>query len=346
MCRLHPALASLLIVLLVWSPTATVLAQEETPPSEDDGAARKRAIEVFTQGKTALKANDYDAALQFFSKAQAIFEHEPLIILALAKTHDQAGNLEKALNYFKLFLKTAPPDEVERPFAVKRIGELERLLASRPGTLKLNNLPSQTRVEINGEKREPNHENKLFLPPGSYDVLVTMDKRIPYERKGIRLGPGESKTLEVVLVAPIDESRLPRDHTWTWVAGGATAAALMATGVLGVMTSSSKSTYLKHFDEQGHPVKATLDSYGCQVGEPCPEAIAEGSEYRQEFIDRQNWTLIAGLTASGLALATVALFFAAPVKDPTRALMRPSDALQIAPQLSADGAGLVVGLRF
>ena len=345
MRRLHPALASLLIMLLAWSPTACVLAQTQ-PLSEDELAARQRALEVFKQGKTALKANDYDAALQFFSKALAIFEHEPLIILALAKTHDRAGNHEKALNYFNLFLKTASPGEVERPEVVKHIGELERLLASRPGTLKLNNLPSQARVEINGEKREPNHENKLFLPPGSYDVLVTMDKRIPYERRTIRLGPGEAKTLDVVLVAPVDESKLPRNHTWTWIAGGATGAALLATGVLGVMTSSSKSKYFERFNERGQPLKVTLEDYDCQKGEVCPEALAEGDKYRQEFIDRQNWMLIAGLTASGLALATVALFFAAPVKDPARALMRPVDSWQVLPSLRPDGGGLVVGLRF
>ena len=49
-----------------------------------DANLRDEALELFNQGKVAFKAGDFSAALDLFRRAQAKFDREPLIILALA----------------------------------------------------------------------------------------------------------------------------------------------------------------------------------------------------------------------------------------------------------------------
>ena len=89
-------LRCLLLVIalsIVAAPVAQVHAARRGRLSKDEAARRKQALGVFKQGRTAYKAGDYDAALKFFRKAQALYERESLIILALAKTLDRAKAL-------------------------------------------------------------------------------------------------------------------------------------------------------------------------------------------------------------------------------------------------------------
>ena len=158
------SVASLLCVVLVFVSTPAFSAPK------GDQVAMRQALEVFKQGRTALKAKDYDAALKFFRKAQAIYEHEPLIIYALAKTLDHAGQMENALRYYQLFITASEPDDRERPLAHKRIKALREALAKRPARLVLKALPAGAAVKLDGKVAQVDPQNALVVKAGTHSV--------------------------------------------------------------------------------------------------------------------------------------------------------------------------------
>ena len=68
----------------------------------------------------ALVAGRFPGFVAPRNLASVFTDTAPLIILALAKTLDKAGDGERALNYYRLFLKEAPENDPDRPSTVER----------------------------------------------------------------------------------------------------------------------------------------------------------------------------------------------------------------------------------
>lgn len=364
--RATSVLRFLLVLTLGWTTimaAAPVLAQTAAL-SADAARARDEALELFKQGRGAYQAGDYGAALDLFRKAQARYDREPLIILALAKTLDRASDLETARKYYKLFLTTAPTDKKEftrdREGTVKRLKEIEDLLAARPGVLKFKGLPSGAQLEIDAKSADVDASGEIKLPAGTYKVRVTMDKRLPFERAAIAIGPGETKEIDVVLLAPVDTNALPHDYTWTWVASGATVAALAVTGVYGVLLLNASNDYSQKFDADGTAKAATLAAYtvpdkdgtpiACSKGNPlgCPGAIAEGDRLIESFDSRRNGLLIGVAATAVLTATAVVLYLEAPLKDPgSKLIYQPAkSALRLTPFWDGAHTGAVLALHW
>lgn len=318
--------------------------------NSDERAARTAALEQFKQGATAYKAGDYDAALKFFRRAQALYGHEPLIILALAKTLDGAKEHDKALKYYQLFLNEAPADDNDRPKTVARIQAIKALLAAMPATLVLMNLPSAARVSVNGKEHTVDHRSALSLPAGSYDVLVTMKPRLPFELKALTLEPGATREVEVVLLEPVDPSTLPHDHTWTWAAGTATGVAALTAGAFGLKSYFVRGDWADMFDGDTGQAKASAKaSFGCTskqaTPEKCQALVDEGNRLDDEAKSFQQLAWITGGVALGLGFATAVAYFAAPVQSPAAAAPT-AWRWQVGPWLAPGQQGAALTLRF
>lgn len=304
--------------------------------SAADEKAREEALELFKQGRNAYKAGDFDAARELFQRAWARWDREPLIAKALAMAYDRAGQLEKALVYFEHFLRLAPPTKdylADREQAVQRLAALKEQLKARPGVLKFRNLPSGARLEVDGKPAGVDAAGELRVQPGSHAIRVTMDLRIPFEQPAIAVGPGETREVEVVLVAPVDPGTLPRDHTWTWTAAGATTLGLVATGALGFLWWQSYEDYTILVDPvTGQPTKKAMASYPfkgqpCQVGVEtapgsksfeCDAATAAGKAALDDMAPYRIATPVVGGATVVLGILTYMAYVAAPVKDPNR----------------------------
>ena len=303
--------APLMCFVLIVAPLQVVGAPK------GDRASMQQALEVFKQGRTALKAKDYDAALKFFRKAQAIYEHEPLIIYALAKTLDHAGQFENALRYYQLFITTSEPDDRERPLARKRIEALQDRLARRPARLVLKGLAAGAAVKLDGKQVQVDPQNTLEMKAGIHSIEVRLGNRIPFVRNGLALAAGQVLKLEVVLLEPVDPSLLPRDHTWTWVAGGATAVAGLALGIFAIRRVALLNEYYEMVESNsGKVTNATLKKYDCQSTKPedCPVLWKEVSARKDAYDANEGWMYATGIATGVFAIATVAAVFAAPVK--------------------------------
>lgn len=289
--------------------------------SRQDAEQRGKALQVFKQGKTAYKAKDYDAALKFFRQAQAIYSHETLIILALAKTLDRAKQLEQAKRYYRLFLKEAPANDRSRAKTLQRIQAIDRLLAKRPATLVIRNLPTAARLRVNDKDAVPNAKGELSLPPGRYKVHADLQHHYPFDRAGISLKAGERLELPIVLKRIPDPSTLPRDHTWTWVAGTATGVSVLVTGVFALQSFFKRNEFFELADAGGAPTEKGRRDYDCEPQNPgdpkpleCPKWEAAVSEIKADAEGYQTAAAVSGLVAAGLGVATAVAYFAAPVK--------------------------------
>ncbi len=343
-----------LVLPAVLGTVAPTLAQP-AQISAEEARNREEALELFNQGKIAYKAQDYDAALELFRRAQAKYDKEPLIILALAKTLDQAANQEKALLYYQLFLKVAPVTPAfakDREATVARIKLVEEILRSRPGLLRFKGVPPGALVEIDGQPAAMDAQGEVKVQAGKHSARVSMGQRIPSEWPALQVAAGEVKVIEVVLAAPIDPSTLPHDHTWAWVAGGATVASLAVGAVFGVMAVQENDAFGKRFDSSSRPLPSTLAEYKDATGQTCsygvkggcPGAEAEGKRRIAAIESDQTWMIVGLGTGAGLAVVTTVLYLTAPVKEPASAT--PRTTWNLAPMPLQGGAGAMFALRY
>ena len=332
-------LLSLMLTLLVGLAPCAGFAADK-----GDQAALRAALGLFKQGSMALQAKDFDAALKLFRKAQATYEHEPLIILALAKTLDSSGELPKALRYYEIFIKQVNPTDPAREPTLKRIAALKRQLAARPAQIVLKGLPTGANVTLDGKQVQVDANNTLRVRAGVHRVRVTMGSRIPYARKGMALAAGQVLTLDVVLLDPVDESKLSRDHTWTWVAVGTTAVAALAAGVFAVRGASLRDSYGEIADiETGLITAAAREEYGCksQKADDCPALIGEARKRRAAIDDNNTLIYATAIAAGAFGIATLVAYIAAPVKKPVE-----QGSLQLQPLWDGTRTGLALTLRF
>ncbi|MSP90276.1 MAG: hypothetical protein EXR79_00485 [Myxococcales bacterium] len=326
----------------------------------EEARERAEALEVFRQGKLAYKAGDYDAALRLFQTAHGKYSKEPLIILALAKTLDQARNVETAQKYYRLFLDQAPLTAdfgKDREATAARVRDIDKELAARPGVLKFKGLPSGAQLEVGGLAADVDAQGELKVPAGTYSVRVVMEKREPFERPAVAVGPGETKVIEVVLVAPVDATELPRDHKWTWAAGSAAAASLLTGGAFAVLAWQSQGAYSQKFEGDGQPsltARATrkIDGNPCRIGfkvaetgeYECEPLLKEGRELKAERDERLKWMFVSLGAAATFGFVAIAAYSWAPVRRTTTPASAASDppAPSVAVSAAPDGVTLLL----
>jgi hypothetical protein len=361
-------------VAAVLAAAAPAMAQTLSP---EEAQARAEALEVFRQGKLAYKAGDYDAALRLFQTAHGKYSREPLIILALAKTLDQARNVETAQKYYKLFLDQAPLTQElakDREATAQRVRDIDKELASRPGTLKFHGLPSGAHLAIDERAADVDAQGEVKVPAGTHRIRVTMDNREPFERPAVSVGPGQTKLVEVVLVAPIDPRTLPRNHTWTWVAGSAASASALASGVFFVLAYRTyNNEFLKEYDKIGVPLPSTQAAYpwkgkpcgvGIEIQPPDPKAgqlecVASGALDHGKALDAEidsynTYGIISAGAAAVFGFATLAAWYFAPpnvANAPSKAATAIGSPLRVAlvPQFRAQeppGATVLLSLNW
>jgi tetratricopeptide (TPR) repeat protein len=357
------AVVAVLVAALSWSAAPARAA------AGDGDAAKAQAKELFKAGYTAYSAGQYEVALDLFRKAQAKFDREPRLVLALAKTYHKMQDAENAVRYYKLFLQLASTEgastdtrKEDRDWATKSVVELEQALAKRPGVFHFKGLPPGAKVEVDGKSVEVPPSAKLEVSVGSHSVRVALDKRLPFERPAVVVRAGETAEIDVVLLAPMDPGSLPHDHTWTLVAGGATVAAVATGAVFGVLALQSQDDYYQIFDSSGHirPEAASAfvqrDTSGAALqgtdGQPlkctrgiaasaCPDAIAEGKRLLDEFSGRRTAMWVSFGVGAALAAGTVVAYLKAPVIE-AKPKSGPSARLQLLPMWDGQHTGALL----
>ncbi|MBX3206282.1 MAG: TonB-dependent receptor [Labilithrix sp.] len=82
--------------------------------------ARTEARAHFKKGMEAISAGKYDDGISELEKAYEILPH-PNVLYNIARAHAEAGNLDKAVETFKKYLETNPPDRDETLAVLKSL---------------------------------------------------------------------------------------------------------------------------------------------------------------------------------------------------------------------------------
>lgn len=159
-----------------------------------DGAS---AGERFRAGEAAFARHDYVTAGTEFDAAYADSPHESALFNA-ALSWEKAGELARAANLYRRYLRVAPPEATDRAKAAASVDDLSRRLG------KLDVIRAgATGVLVDGR---PLEEDGVFTSPGEHALAwVTPDGKA--DARVVRVGAGE--TASVVLVGPLAPQPIP-----------------------------------------------------------------------------------------------------------------------------------------
>lgn len=101
---------------VVWPLLAFAVTTSFAPSASAD--ARTEARAHFKKGMDAIAAGRFDEGIPELEKAYEILPH-PNVLYNIARAHAEAGNLEKAIDYYKRYLETNPPDKDETQAVLK-----------------------------------------------------------------------------------------------------------------------------------------------------------------------------------------------------------------------------------
>src|SRR5678816_1796385 len=78
----------------------------------------------FERGRTFFEVDEYRKAIAEF-KAAHIEKPDPAFLYNIAECHRRLVEVPEALQFYRRFLATAPPDDKTRPIVEQRIAELK-----------------------------------------------------------------------------------------------------------------------------------------------------------------------------------------------------------------------------
>ncbi len=238
------------LVGLCWGLLCLVLstAPARAEPSEADRAtARALALE----GHTALKNKDYNAAVDRFSRADALV-HAPTLVVDWARALQGLGRYVEAHEKYELVLREGVDSSAPKSWQRALEEAKKELDALKPRlgwvTVVLLNPPDAS-VRIDGALVPPAAIGvKRAADPGFPEVTVSAPGYAPFKQT-LTVGPGEEKSIEVSLrkLPPVaiastapDAAYRPRQksdtrRTLTYVALGVGGAGLVAWGTTGAL---------------------------------------------------------------------------------------------------------------
>ena len=220
--------------LLIVTSTASVWAAESDP------ARARRAHAAFSEGVRAYEAEDYDAALEAFRRANTIVPDER-VQLPIANTLEKLDRLLEARTAYRRAL--AAPDLPAEQAAEARDGlaRVEKALTNL--TITTNATTGQ--VEVDGASVCEIPCDPQWLVPGAHEV--TLHHAHGVERRGITSKPGSTKLHVHVTPPPVEPVHtFPGWLGWTGM-GLATLGTAGAIG-FGIRTESLQDRYIAELD--------------------------------------------------------------------------------------------------
>jgi tetratricopeptide (TPR) repeat protein len=124
-------------------------------------AARARAH--FEQGRARFEVDEYRQAIAEF-KAAHIEKPDPAFLYNIAECYRRLGEVQEALQFYRRFLATTPPNDPTRPVVEKRIAEL-KTVGDEPKVAATEPPPGGANPALNAPN--PSASAVLIETPGS-----------------------------------------------------------------------------------------------------------------------------------------------------------------------------------
>jgi tetratricopeptide (TPR) repeat protein len=176
------------VLALIAVLTAAAGAEELSQPERD-----ARAHAWFERGRASFKLGYFAAAVEEFEQGYKYLPH-PLFIYNIAQSARRAGQVQKALDSYRAYLKVRP-DAPERKECEQRIAELEKLATPPPPKLAAEVAPSPAPVAA-----APSPAPAVVAAPSPKPVVA---EPVLVARLPAAPAPGRKKTLAGAILAAV-----------------------------------------------------------------------------------------------------------------------------------------------
>lgn len=185
-------------------------------------AADSRAEALYQEGRRAAEAKDWALACEKF-KSSLEREAAPGTLLNLADCEENRGQLVLALTHFEAASRTYRSGDARATYAKDRAAAVEKRVAKL--TIRLPAANTTSTVECDGVRLDPAHLGiAMPVDPGDHVIVFHMPAR-PDAVRSVRLAPGESRDVEIILesadgapapsitIAPAPQKNAPSNAT-------------------------------------------------------------------------------------------------------------------------------------
>jgi tetratricopeptide (TPR) repeat protein len=230
---------------------ALLLALSGTQALAANAADRATARRAFERGSRLYQQARYAEAAAAFEEAYRAVPNA-VVLYNLGQCYERLGELEKALNSYREYLRLVPKAE-DREAVQTLIASLEgRLEAVKRPRVTLSSEPSGALVSLDGQERGSTPWSEP-VEAGTHQLSLALKGYQPLRRE-LEVRPGEPLQLHLVLAptpvvtpapAPVATAQpSSRGRTWTWVAAGAAGAAAAGAVTLGLMARADSRELL------------------------------------------------------------------------------------------------------
>jgi tetratricopeptide (TPR) repeat protein len=146
-------------------------AASEPPPDADTGvsqAEKTEAEQLSGQAIVEFNAKNYDKAVELFEQAYAV-DPQPNYLFNIGRVHEEAGNLEAAVEYYGRFVKQPGVDITARETALERLRVLRDIVE-----------------ETKQPEKEPEKEPEVEPEPEPEPVPEPTNEKSERKRKAMR----------------------------------------------------------------------------------------------------------------------------------------------------------------
>ena len=237
--------APLLLALMLAVPLAA---------AADDAADSRAARAAFQKGQTEYNLGNYVEAAKQFEETYRI-KPVPALLFNIAQCYRFTGNLEKAVQTYRSFLRNAPATDKNIPLARELLQQVEAALATKtraeqraPHGLAAGSKPPDAPPGSAAEPPPASASPAPAAPPATHEVKVAIATTPSTP-------PSASAPPESVSTAPLPTPAEPGSRVFTWVAGGAAVVALGGGAYLGMQSKKTISDL-----QTGFHTRSELDS--------------------------------------------------------------------------------------
>lgn len=170
-------------------------------------AERARANELLQAGNAALRAGEYDRAVQNYEAAYEIFP-SPKLLYNLGKAYQMAGRLPEEAEVFERFINQVARSERELQNELSdRVSRAQtelQLLDPDLAVVAVRVRPADATLSVDGRARLGMEESRaLRLSPGKHQLVASKDGFLP-ERRSVSVAATQRIALEIDLAAAND----------------------------------------------------------------------------------------------------------------------------------------------
>ena len=194
----------------------------------DETAEGKAARAAFQKGQTEYNLGNYDEAARQFEETYRI-KPVPALLFNIAQCYRFMGNLDKAVQTYRAYLRNAPANDKNIALANELLQQVETALASK-------------------------HKAEQSAPHGLASTTPETPV-VPPQPQPARVVPASTRPAAPVEAVSLRPAAPQSPRVYTWVAGGAAAVALAGGAVFGLKSKSTVSGL-----QSGYHPRADIDA--------------------------------------------------------------------------------------